>query len=112
MNVSKRAYGLDTTPFETAVKVGNQVSQGTVCVCTHDEKKQQNTDCNWTMPTKVFTGNEPIPSERNDGWLEIKLGEFFTGEEDEEVKMSFLETKGFHLKAGLVIEGIEVRPLD
>lgn len=112
MNVSKRAYGLDTTPFETAVKVGNQVSQGTVCVCTHDEKKQQNTDSNWTMPTKVFTGNEPIPSERNDGWMEIKLGEFFTGEEDEEVKMSFLETKGFHLKAGLVIEGIEVRPLD
>ncbi|EXB60973.1 F-box protein [Morus notabilis] len=112
LNISNRAYGLDMAPFETSVKVGNQVSYGTACVCRHDEKKQQNVDSDQTMKAKVFPGNEPIPSERNCGWTEIKLGEFFTGEEDEEVNINLMETKGIHLKAGLVIEGIEVRPKD
>jgi hypothetical protein len=42
--------------------------------------------------------------------LEIELGEFFSGENDEEVKMSLMEVKGHHLKGGLIIEGIEIRP--
>ncbi|KAI4318138.1 hypothetical protein L6164_025944 [Bauhinia variegata] len=53
------------------------------------------------------------PRERNDGWLEIKMGEFFNlGEEDEDeqVEMSVLETRGGDWKNGLVVEGIEVRP--
>ncbi|PON52547.1 Phloem protein [Trema orientale] len=112
MNISNRAYGLETKPFEISVEVGNQkVSYGTVSMTGHDKKKQQK-DCTHTLRTmSFFASNELIMSERNDGWMEIKLGEFFTGENDEEVKMSLTETKGYHLKAGLVIEGIEVRPM-
>nr|AWL54290.1 phloem protein 2-5 [Boehmeria nivea] len=116
MNISHRAYGLGTTPFEVSVSVGDrQVSRGTVSVCEHDHKKSQvrTLDSSEAMRPKVLIGSEKMVSteRRGDGWLEIKLGEFFVDEDDdEEVKMSLTETKGYHLKAGLVIEGIEVRP--
>lgn len=111
MKVSNRAYGLETAPFEVSVEVGNQkVSYGTVCVNGHEKNKQQMDSTQKLRMMSFFTGNEETASERKDGWMEIKLGEFFTGEGDEEVKMSLTETRGYHLKAGLVIEGIEVRP--
>ncbi|KAG6599216.1 F-box protein PP2-B15, partial [Cucurbita argyrosperma subsp. sororia] len=40
--------------------------------------------------------------QRDDGWSEIELGEFFTGEDDEHLTMSFLETKGFQLNLDLL----------
>ena len=43
--------------------------------------------------------------------MEIELGEFFSGEANEEVKMSLMEVKGYQLKGGIIIEGIEVRPI-
>ncbi|KAK3415912.1 hypothetical protein EUGRSUZ_H01359 [Eucalyptus grandis] len=56
-------------------------------------------------------GNENHPKERRDGWSEIELGEFLTKDgEDGEVEMSVMETKGGNWKAGLVVEGIEIRP--
>ena len=59
---------------------------------------------------RVIEGTQRTLNEREDGWLEIELGEFFSGEANEEVKMSLMEVKGYQLKGGLVIEGIEVRP--
>ncbi|CAI8603004.1 unnamed protein product [Vicia faba] len=51
------------------------------------------------------------PSVRNDGWLEIEIGEFFnSGLEDEEVQMNVKETNDYTSKMGLFVEGIEVRP--
>ena len=52
------------------------------------------------------------PKERGDGWLEMELGEFFNGGEDDdgEVEMSVLEVKGGNWKGGLIIQGIEIRP--
>ncbi|KAL3725710.1 hypothetical protein ACJRO7_030698 [Eucalyptus globulus] len=56
-------------------------------------------------------GNEIYPKERQDGWSEIELGEFLTKEgQDGEVEMSVME-RGYQ-KAGLVVEGIEIRPKD
>ncbi|KAE8009886.1 hypothetical protein FH972_006293 [Carpinus fangiana] len=52
------------------------------------------------------------PKERGDGWLEMELGEFFNGGEDDdgEVEMSVLEVKGGNWKGGLIVQGIEIRP--
>ncbi|KAI3796882.1 hypothetical protein L1987_39569 [Smallanthus sonchifolius] len=48
---------------------------------------------------------------REDGWLEIELGEFYTEKGQEgEVEMSVLEVKGGNWKGGLIIQGIEIRP--
>ncbi|KAJ4775579.1 F-box family protein [Rhynchospora pubera] len=52
-----------------------------------------------------------LPSERQDGWWEVQLGEFYSGDGiDGEVGMSFAEIRGGHWKSGLIVEGIEVRP--
>lgn len=50
--------------------------------------------------------------ERDDGWFEIELGEFMSGEDedDEDVHMSLMEIRGFQLKAGIIVEGIQIRP--
>ncbi|CAL9757230.1 unnamed protein product, partial [Musa acuminata subsp. burmannicoides] len=51
------------------------------------------------------------PKARNDDWMELELGEFYTDEGDDgEVNISLLEVKGNYLKSGLIIEGIEIRP--
>jgi len=54
------------------------------------------------------------PKKRGDGWLEIELGQFFNGGEDDdddgEMALSVLEVKGGNWKGGLIVQGIEIRP--
>ncbi|XP_042501121.1 F-box protein PP2-B10-like [Macadamia integrifolia] len=51
------------------------------------------------------------PKKREDGWMEIEMGEFFNERgEDGEVEMSLMEVKGGQWKSGLIIQGIELRP--
>ncbi|OVA05665.1 Phloem protein 2-like [Macleaya cordata] len=54
-----------------------------------------------------------FPQERGDGWMEIEMGHFYNGGEEDgggEVQMTLTEVKGGHWKAGLIIQGIELRP--
>lgn len=53
------------------------------------------------------------PERRKDGWMEIKLGEFFNEGgllNNDEIEMVALESKQRHWKRGLIIRGIEIRP--
>ncbi|KAB1202155.1 F-box protein PP2-B15 [Morella rubra] len=115
LKIYDRAYGLDSVPSEISVAVGNRLSNGTAYIRHGDQKKHQ-MECLFYMNraeilrNRAVEGDGRVTSEREDGWLEIELGEFFSGEDSEEVKMSLLEVKGYQLKGGLVIEGIEVRP--
>ncbi|KAI4349931.1 hypothetical protein L6164_010472 [Bauhinia variegata] len=99
IKLSHRAYGLESAASEISVEVGNRVQSGRAYLCLKDENRHKTGN----------TVNQGVPSKRNDGWMEIELGEFFSGESDEEVKMSLTEAD-YHLKGGLIIEGIEVRP--
>ncbi|XP_024965393.1 putative F-box protein PP2-B12 [Cynara cardunculus var. scolymus] len=50
------------------------------------------------------------PKRRQDGWLEIELGEYWNQKGEEgEVEMSMTEVKGGNWKGGLIIQGIEIR---
>ncbi|PHU18395.1 hypothetical protein BC332_14090 [Capsicum chinense] len=52
-----------------------------------------------------------FPYLRSDGWMEIKLGEFFNNlGEDGEVEMKLMETDDFKWKSGLIVKGIDIRP--
>ncbi|KAK4427628.1 F-box protein PP2-B15 [Sesamum alatum] len=55
-------------------------------------------------------GEERVIRARDDGWLEVELGEFYNDGSEKEVIMEFKEVKGEQLKGGLVVEGIELRP--
>ncbi|KAH6826576.1 hypothetical protein C2S53_019161 [Perilla frutescens var. hirtella] len=51
------------------------------------------------------------PKQRNDGWMEVELGEWFVeAGEDGELEVSVMEVNGGNWKSGLFIQGIEIRP--
>ncbi|XP_042515222.1 F-box protein PP2-B1-like [Macadamia integrifolia] len=52
-----------------------------------------------------------VAKPRGDGWMKIELGRFFIDGNAGTVDMKILESGG-HWKRGLIIESIEVRPLD
>ncbi|CAK8572498.1 unnamed protein product [Lathyrus sativus] len=100
--VSHRVYGLDYAPAEVSVSVANRVQNSKAYLYNKYED---------TLFCEKYEGIQ-VPSKRDDGWMEIELGEFLCGDEiedDEEVKMSVMEV-GYRLKGGLIVEGIEVRP--
>ena len=104
MKISHREYGLDRVACEVSVAVGEKVQSGRVYLCEKDEKKGKK--------ERVLNMEEEVvgvATKREDGWMEIKVGEFFSGEKEEEVTMSLMEVS-YPLKGGLIVEGIEVRP--
>ncbi|XP_021898947.1 F-box protein PP2-B15-like [Carica papaya] len=125
---ANRAFGLDTLPSQVSVEVGNKIkSRSTVYLrCSRQESTKR------VLETIMFLnrvsalrsrvvgaggdgGGRGVVREREDGWVEIELGRFFNGggeeeEEEEEVKMCLKEVTGEHLKGGLIVEGIELRP--
>ncbi|PWA72680.1 F-box domain, Phloem protein 2-like protein [Artemisia annua] len=92
-----RAYGLDVLPFEVFVEVGDFRSRGTILL-SHSERSKH--------PKKVLNLTyDQVHISRN--WVN-----FITkGFGEKEVKMSLREVDGVHLKAGLLVEGIEIRPV-
>ncbi|PWA39588.1 F-box domain, Phloem protein 2-like protein [Artemisia annua] len=104
-----RAYGLDVLPFEVFVEVGDFRSRGTILLSHSERSKHPKKVLNLTYDQVHISR---VCHERNDGWLEIELGEFYNeGFGEKEVKMSLREVDGVHLKAGLLVEGIEIRPV-
>lgn len=117
MRISNQSFGLDSIPSEISVTMGdNVITTNTAYLRPQDEKKQQMQSLFYAnrvqmLKMRVNEGDERLPIERKDGWMEINLGEFFSGEVDEEISMGLMEIKGHQLKGGLIIEGIEVRPI-
>lgn len=96
--LAREAYGWHAPPAEVSVGLaGSESTKSRVCLDTGRGRRLH-------LPIGY-------PKEREDGWLEVKLGEFFNKEgEDGELEMSFLEVKGGNWKRGLVVQGIEIRP--
>ncbi|KAG6646678.1 hypothetical protein CIPAW_07G024800 [Carya illinoinensis] len=118
VHFANRAYGLDTLPSEVSLEVGNVVkSQGTVYLSRSCDSKKQFSErlcCVRSWQRSKFCSTEKqVPVERKDGWMEIELGQFYNDHQqgDEEVRMCLKEVKGEHLKGGLIVEGIELRPI-
>ena len=121
---ANRAYGLDLLPSEVSLEVGDVKVQGMVYLRCQENNKQDLDRMYFlnrvqALRTRVSQGGEGerVVSEREDGWFEIELGSFYNvgGDYDnniknKEVKMCLKEVKGEHLKGGLIVEGIEIRP--
>lgn len=99
-----RAFGLDTVASEGSIEVGNYKIKRAIDLKSEKFKR-------WAGLKELKEGEEIGIRRRGDGWLEVELGEFrCNGRKEEEVNMRFKETKGVHLKGGIVVEGIELRP--
>ncbi|KAF9596124.1 hypothetical protein IFM89_007177 [Coptis chinensis] len=112
LKIADRAYGLNAIPSEISVEVGDQISAGTAYMQSQDTQKQNLgrllfSNRMQVLKSRVIEGDQRIPCDRKDGWMEIELGEFFIDGGDEgEIKMSLKEIKGQQLKGGLIIEGV------
>ncbi|KAI9072946.1 hypothetical protein K1719_045075 [Acacia pycnantha] len=98
---------------EVTVEVGNVLKKGKAYLCTEEEREQEmETRGNGRerlRESPETEEDEKYPWMREDGWMEIELGEFYSGEQDQDVKMSVREV-GYRLKGGLIVEGIQIRP--
>ncbi|CAB4316050.1 unnamed protein product [Prunus armeniaca] len=125
------AYGFDHHPAEVWVgKIGGEEpTRGRVFL---DAERGQNTAYHIAPgPRRIglinrrhflgYQSSQPreinetqYPKERDDGWLEIELGEFFCqggGDGgDGELEMACLGNQGGHWKGGLIFQGIEISP--
>ncbi|KAK4424585.1 F-box protein PP2-B15 [Sesamum alatum] len=99
-----RAFGLDTVLCEVSIEIGDHRMQRPIHL-TRDK-------CRGEGSGVSRKGEEDVVRTRGDGWLEVELGEFYNNGREKEVKMWFRETKGVHLKGGLLVEGIELRPIE
>ncbi|KAL2490447.1 F-box protein PP2-B15 [Abeliophyllum distichum] len=113
--LANRAFGLDFLPLEVSVEVGDYKS-AKITYLRGNECKKQEMERDF-MQHKIdgsrssgCEDEECVLHMRDDGWLEVELGEFYCDGKDRAVKMSFKEDKGDHLKGGLLVEGIEIRP--
>ncbi|KAM1144559.1 hypothetical protein FF1_033345 [Malus domestica] len=119
IKIANRAYGLDTLPSEVSLEVGSYKSQGSIYLSKRNDIKsgKQASSEHEHFPKVVRASRSRVldedrgGSKRGDGWMEVEIGSFYNGECDEkDVRMSLREVKGVHLKAGLIVEGIELRP--
>ncbi|XP_076925248.1 F-box protein PP2-B15-like [Bidens hawaiensis] len=113
-----RAYGLDVVPCEVSVEVDELCSRGTVMLSHNACTKRSSEHVCDRNKVKEGSGSRfedavsRVGCEREDGWLERELGEFYNeGMCEKEVKMSLREVNGVHLKGGLVVEELEIRPV-
>ncbi|CAL9175956.1 F-box protein At2g02240-like [Musa acuminata AAA Group] len=51
-----------------------------------------------------------IPRARDDGWMEIEMGEFLNDDYEESVRFRFRQVTEMNWKWGLIVQGIEFRP--
>ncbi|OAY67309.1 F-box protein PP2-B11 [Ananas comosus] len=131
--VDENYNGLSYPPQEAMVILGSQVSERTLRLVRPrmGAPARRNTRIfrsflNWRGVLAVpqsqdeaeeeeeeedTSGVEVSPRSRDDGWMEVELGEFYNAEgEDGEVEMSLMEVRGGHWKRGLIVEGIEIKP--
>ncbi|XP_065854627.1 F-box protein PP2-B15-like [Euphorbia lathyris] len=112
---ASRAYGLDTLPSEVFVKVGNFISQAKIFL-RRRQRKIENSEKNVRILNRIeasrFNDESNRVCERKDGWIEIELGSFYNDarEDKKDIEMGLKEVTGEHLKGGLIVEGIEIKP--
>lgn len=119
------AKGLNYPPTELLIHIrGQHISKHTAHLLEDECKRQQHANIVERMqifnqtralrarPRTTFQDIR-IPRARSDGWMEVEIGQFFIDNEDDgELEMSLMEVKGRNLKVGLIIQGIEIRPVE
>ncbi|KAF3341153.1 F-box protein [Carex littledalei] len=100
----------------TSVIVGKNITKRTVYLEPNYDKYVRKIFSEWKIAYEdsEFDNKETISAkERDDGWIEVEIGEFYIEkDEDGEVQMKLEEDNAQGLKSGIIIEGIEIRPMN
>ena len=88
-----------------------------LCVCESDNKQESSVKHSDLEEDRRLSQKDVL-IKRDDGWMEIEMGRYKVGSMgngDDKVKnlqMIMRESKELHWKSGLIVQGIEIRPLD
>ena len=100
--LASESNGLDHPPQLASVRLGAYASEIYIRLQDDDDSDDDALEEGWQQQQRRL---------RDDGWMEIKLGEFYNDEgNDGDVEIRLTETKALHWKNGLIIQGLEVRP--
>ncbi|XP_074576783.1 F-box protein At2g02240-like isoform X2 [Curcuma longa] len=92
------SYGLDSNSQKASIKLGAHSQEQRVSLIPDDEEDDE----------------EEVEKQiqlREDGWLEMVLGEIYNDQGDAgEIEIKFLDIEELHWKKGLVFAGFEMRP--
>ncbi|XP_023738641.1 F-box protein PP2-B10 [Lactuca sativa] len=119
---TSKAYGFEYQPVEVCIGFHGDRSQTRLVYLDPEAGRRRGLRsrrrigifskgafANWDVvppPSK-----ENGPKQRDDGWFEIEIGEYFNGGGDAaELELRVAEVNGGNWKTGLVIQGIEFRP--
>ncbi|CAN6252856.1 unnamed protein product [Urochloa humidicola] len=114
--LADKSYGLDLPSQEASITIAGSTTTRGVCL-QRGILHENNEDCAGLRGPfgrryhRACGAHLVFPKRRTDGWMELKLGEFYVKDCDTgEVCMNLMETKGGKSKAGLIVQGIEIRP--
>ncbi|KAL6547944.1 hypothetical protein OROHE_009649 [Orobanche hederae] len=120
-----RLYGLDYQSADGYVGVsGRESEKRSICLDPEGVKSRRYQivprQVGWFYRRLTQMGNPEVtqpeeemehPKQRDDGWMEVELGECFVGDgQDGEMEVSVMEVKGGNWKSGIIVQGIEIRP--
>ncbi|XP_057536512.1 putative F-box protein PP2-B12 [Amaranthus tricolor] len=95
----------------------NNPEMKVLCVCESDNKQESSVKHSDLEEDRRLSQKDVL-IKRDDGWMEIEMGRYKVGSMgngDDKVKnlqMIMRESKELHWKSGLIVQGIEIRPLD
>ena len=96
------AYGLNSPPQKVSVSLGTYSSDRVITLQQDDDGDDDEQE------EEEEQGKRKL---RDDGWMEIDLGDFYNDEGDKgEVSIHLSQCEALHFKHGLLIEGLEFRP--
>ncbi|KAF8015455.1 hypothetical protein BT93_H1078 [Corymbia citriodora subsp. variegata] len=112
--------GFENQAVEVSIFCGSGAERCNIYLDPNGRMRQQSQTAQERYPhifqdataVRVIQAREKqFPRDREDGWKEVNLGEFFVDDSPTgEVKISLMEVKSGKWKSGLVIQGIELRP--
>ena len=103
------AYGFEHQPVEATVGLaGGETTTRSVYLDSETEMRYLP---HQIVPRRDGDNDQNHPKEREDGWLETELGEFFfDGRQEGELRIRVFGVRGGNWKGGLIVQGIEIRP--
>ncbi|CAL9107157.1 unnamed protein product [Musa textilis] len=106
------SHGLGDPPQKASVKLGSYASESFIRLQPDDDDDDEEESEEEDEEEKAAVeGEEAKRLLREDGWMEMELGDFYNEEGDDgNVEVNLRETEGLNWKRGLIVQGLEFRP--
>ncbi|KAL6851419.1 hypothetical protein ACP4OV_020352 [Aristida adscensionis] len=109
-NLAEESYGLDSPTQEASITVGDRLVSANRVVCLHPRDMEETPLTGGAEQAEE--GRVSYPRERDDGWMEVELGEFYNDQQGSTgvVVVRLAEQVQLNWKKGLILEGVEITP--